>query len=276
VTGELWIGGVGVGRGYWKREELTAERFVKDPFRSDVNARMYRTGDLARWLGDGAIEYLGRNDQQVKVRGFRIELGEIEQALLKLPGVTAAAVTAQEQGAGEKRLVAYVVAGAELQNEAEEAQLEAAARKHLQSQLPGYMMPPAFVLLERLQLTPNGKLDRKALPAAEAGFGRQEYVAPATETESALVQIWAEALKLEADQVSVTANFFELGGNSLTLVKLAAEIRNKFGVDLSIVDAMRYPQINLLGERIVEAGLKNALSISSEYQVGADEMEITI
>ncbi len=236
VTGELWIGGVGVGRGYWKREELTAERFVKDPFRSDVNARMYRTGDLARWLPDGAIEYLGRNDQQVKVRGFRIELGEIEQALLKLPGVTAAAVTAQEQGAGEKRLVAYVVAGAELRNEADEAQLEAAARKQLQSQLPEYMVPSAFVLLERLPLTPNGKLDRKALPAAEAGFGRQEYVAPATETESALVQIWAEVLKLEASQVSVTANFFELGGNSLLGIHLHAMANKTFGNVLELRD----------------------------------------
>ncbi|WP_224771017.1 non-ribosomal peptide synthetase [Pseudomonas sp. FEN] len=219
VPGEIYIGGAGVARGYLNRDDLTAERFLKDPFSPDTSARMYRTGDLGRYLEDGNIEYLGRNDDQVKIRGFRIELGEIDARLAKHPAIHEAVVTAREDIPGDKRLVAYYTLAAEHTS----VDIDS-LRRHLQEQLPEYMVPAIYVQLDALPLTPNGKLDRKALPAPdlEAVISRG-YEAPQGETETTLAQIWAELLKVE--RVGRHDHFFELGGHSLLAVSLIGRMR---------------------------------------------------
>jgi amino acid adenylation domain-containing protein len=224
VSGEIYIGGVGVARGYLNRAQLTAQRFVRDRFVPDATARMYRSGDLGRWLPDGRIEYLGRNDFQVKVRGFRIEPGEIEARLLEHPGVREAVVLAREDIPGEKRLVAYYVSRPDGQS-GEEVAAEG-LRAHLRSGLPEYMLPAAYVRLESLPLTPNGKLDRKGLPEPGAGaYAVRGYEAPQGQLESILAGIWAELLKLE--RVGRHDNFFALGGHSLLAVRLMERMRRQ-------------------------------------------------
>ena len=222
VAGELYIGGAGVARGYLNRPELTAEKFLADPFTSEPGARMYRSGDLGRWLPDGTIEFLGRNDFQVKIRGFRIELGEIEARLAEHAEVREAVVIAREDTPGDKRLVAYYTA-AETEQPVEAERL----REHLLARLPEYMAPAAYVHLPGgLPLTSNGKLDRRALPApAGDAYARRSYEEPQGETETTLAQIWAEALKLE--RVGRHDNFFELGGHSLLVVTLIERMRRR-------------------------------------------------
>jgi acyl-coenzyme A synthetase/AMP-(fatty) acid ligase len=222
VAGELYIGGVQVARGYLNRPELTAERFVPDPFKAptadEPKPRIYKTGDLGRWLPDGNIEFLGRNDFQVKIRGFRIELGEIEARLAAIAGVKEAVVLAREDAPGEKRLVAYYNGSEEL--------TAGIFRSHLVNDLPEYMVPAAYVRLETLPLTPNGKLDRKALPAPEGGaFGVRVYEAPIGEIETTLAQVWSELLKVE--RVGRHDHFFELGGHSLMAVTLISRMSEK-------------------------------------------------
>ncbi|MCB9797022.1 MAG: amino acid adenylation domain-containing protein [Alphaproteobacteria bacterium] len=222
VPGELHISGVGLARGYLGRPGLTAERFVPDPF-GPPGSRMYRTGDLCRWRPDGNLEFLGRLDHQVKVRGYRIELGEIEAALLSQPGVSQCVVVARE-GQGGKRLVAYVVG---------EGSLEIPAlRASLQSRLPEWMVPSAFVVLEALPLSPNGKVDRRALPEPTFEGAREERVAPRTEAESRLAALWSGVLGVA--QVSVTDDFFALGGHSLLLTQLASRVRAELGVEVPL------------------------------------------
>ncbi|MGN4003191.1 non-ribosomal peptide synthetase, partial [Burkholderia gladioli] len=218
VTGELYIGGVGVARGYLNRPDLTAERFLVDPFSDVPDARMYRTGDLARWLPDGTLEYLGRNDQQVKIRGFRIEPGEIEAALTRCDGVREAVVVVREDAPGDRRLVAYLLA--------HEAQMlvPAELRRQLAGQLPDYMLPAAFVTLDGFPLTPNGKLDRAALPAPDdSAVAERAYRPPQGPVEEALAGIWQELLGLE--RVGRDDNFFELGGHSLLGITLSTRLR---------------------------------------------------
>ncbi|WP_208452261.1 non-ribosomal peptide synthetase [Burkholderia gladioli] len=240
VPGELCIGGVGVARGYLNRPELTAERFVRDPFANDADARMYRTGDLARYLPDGNIEYLGRNDFQVKIRGFRIELGEIEARLAEYPAVREAVVLALGEGA-DKRLVAYVVA------EHDES-LIGAIRDHLAAQLPDYMVPTAFVRLDALPLSPNGKLDRRALPAPDSSaLARQAYEAPQGEIECALAEIWAELLGVE--RVGRHDSFFALGGHSLLAVRLTEQLRQR-GLGLAVRDLFQTSDLSALARRL--------------------------
>jgi amino acid adenylation domain-containing protein len=223
VPGELFIGGHGLARGYWQRPELTAEKFLPDPFSSEPGARMYRTGDLARWRPDGTVECLGRLDHQVKVRGFRIELGEIEAALRQHPGVQEAAVLAQDVAGGDRRLVAYLSHGAEPQPNV------TALRNHTKTLLPAHMVPSSFVFLDRLPLTPNGKLDRKALAQLETGHpGRaKDAVPPRTPTEKLIAGLWREALSLPS--VSVRDNFFDLGGHSLLAMRVLAAIEKETG-----------------------------------------------
>ncbi|HYW05931.1 MAG TPA: amino acid adenylation domain-containing protein, partial [Longimicrobium sp.] len=218
VAGELHIGGAGVARGYLGRPELTAERFVADPYTAEPGARMYRTGDLARWLADGTLEFLGRNDAQVKVRGFRIELGEIEARLAEHADVRDAVVVARGDTPGDQRLAAYYVGAAGLDAQA--------LRLHLSERLPDYMVPAAYVALDALPLTPNGKVDARALPAPEGdAFARRSYEAPAGEAEQALAELWQELLKV--DRVSRWDNFFELGGHSLLVVTLIERMRRR-------------------------------------------------
>ena len=225
VAGELYIGGAGVTRGYLNRPELTAERFVDDPFSAQPNARMYRSGDLGRWRADGSIDFLGRNDFQVKIRGFRIELGEIEARLRECPGVRAALVLAREDVPGDKRLVAYCVGAVDVQVET--------LRSQLSERLPHYMIPAAFIRLDAFPLDPNGKLDRKALPAPDhAAFASQAYEAPQGEFETVLARIWSELLGVE--RIGRHDSFFALGGHSLLTVKLVSRLRAKLAVDVPL------------------------------------------
>ncbi|MCF5428950.1 amino acid adenylation domain-containing protein, partial [Pseudomonas syringae] len=248
VAGEIYIGGAGVARGYLNRDDLTAERFVKDPFSPQPAARMYRTGDLGRYLPDGNIEYLGRNDDQVKIRGFRIELGEIDARLAKHPAIHEAVVAAREDVPGDKRLVAYYTLSAG------HASVDIdSLRGWLQEQLPAYMIPVAYVLLDALPLTPNGKLDRKALPAPDAdALIRRGYEAPQGETETLLAQIWSDLLQLE--RVSRHDQFFELGGHSLLAMRLISQIRQQLGVELSLAALFAHPELSALALAIAQAG----------------------
>ncbi|MCI0997915.1 non-ribosomal peptide synthetase, partial [Pseudomonas corrugata] len=230
VAGEIYIGGAGVARGYLNRSELTTERFLPDPFVDDAAARMYRTGDLGRWRADGHLEYLGRNDFQVKVRGFRIELGEIEARLLGLPGVREAVVVAQPAPAGDPRLVAYLVA--------EDAHGPipdtAAVRAHLEQHLPDYMLPGACIVLERLPLTPNGKLDRQALPMPGTTLVEGIRQPPRGDTEQRLAAIWAQVLG--QSEIGREDDFFSLGGHSLLAVQLLEQLRrNGWNLDIRSV-----------------------------------------
>jgi len=218
VTGEIHIGGAGVARGYLNRPELTAERFIADPFSSDREARLYKTGDLGRFRADGAIEYLGRNDFQVKIRGFRIELGEIEAALGRCAGVREAVVVTREDSTGDKRLVAYVVPARDA------APTVAELHSGLARALPEHMVPSAFVLLEEMPLGTSGKVDRKALPAPDAqAVVVRGYEAPVGEVEQVLAEVWQDLLGVP--QVGRNDHFFELGGHSLLVVKLIERLR---------------------------------------------------
>jgi amino acid adenylation domain-containing protein len=229
VAGEIHIGGIGVARGYLNRPELTAERFVRDPFSLDAEARLYKTGDLGRWLPDGSIEYLGRNDFQVKIRGFRIELGEIEARLAQCPGVREAVVIAREDRPGDKRLAAYLVA------DADEEPVAAELRERLAASLPDYMVPSVFVMLTSLPLTANGKLDRQALPAPDvSALILRPYEAPQGPVETAIADMWQTLLGM--DRVGRHDDFFALGGHSLLAVQMIARLRQTLEVDVALGD----------------------------------------
>ena len=267
VAGELYIGGDGVARGYLNRPELTAERFVRDPFSEEPGARMYRTGDLGRWRPDGAIEYLGRNDFQVKIRGQRIELGEIEARLGELPQVREAVVLARQDSPGDQRLVAYWTArdegaagthdaasdaadtgeGEETRQQQEVARL----RDHLKAELPGYMVPGAFVKLDAMPLTPNGKVDRKALPAPDAeALVTHAYEAPQGPVEEVLAGIWQELLGVE--RVGRHDSFFDLGGHSLMLTQMVSRIYDAADVEVELADLFSASSLSEMAARVEE------------------------
>ena len=253
VAGELYIGGEGLARGYRQRPGMTAERFVADPFSTD-GGRLYRTGDLVRQRADGVFDYLGRLDHQVKIRGFRIELGEIESRLRDMAEVRDAVVVARDTSAG-KQLIGYVVAD-------EHPALAERLRQDLQAQLPDYMVPSQILVVPAFPVSPNGKLDRKALPDPE--FKGRHYVAPRTPVEQALAAIWQEVLEVE--QVGVTDNFFELGGDSLRVLKVLGKVRGntQLGLDLKLRDMMSKPTIaQLSGHEEVEAPLDPLLLLNS-------------
>jgi amino acid adenylation domain-containing protein len=246
VTGALHIAGVGVARGYLNRPDMTAEKFVPSPFSREPGERMYETGDLARFLPDGAIEFLGRSDYQVKIRGFRIELGEIERALAAHPAVREVVVVARETGTRDKAIVAYLSPAQENQNSALSG---SDLRKYLQAKLPEYMIPSAYVLLEMMPLTPNGKLDRRALPPPEYESER-EYLAPRTEIERGLAAVFSEVLGRE--KVGVNDNFFELGGHSLLATQALTRIIEKFNVEVPFRQLFEAPTVGGLAEAVSE------------------------
>jgi amino acid adenylation domain-containing protein len=242
VPGELYVGGAGVSRGYLGRPDLTADRFVPDPFAGEPGARMYRSGDRVRWRADGTLDFVGRVDAQVKVRGFRIEPGEVEAVLLRHPAVRAAAVAVREDAGGAARLVGYVVPAADAAPDA------AALRAYLLERLPEYMVPGVFVPLERLPLTPSGKIDPRALPAPEALASGDGYVAPRTPAEEILAGIWAQVLRVE--RVGARDGFFELGGHSLLATRVVSRIRAAFGVDVPLRAVFEAPDLAGLAERV--------------------------
>ena len=253
VPGEIHVGGAGVARGYLARPALTAERFVPDPFAGGNigggggGLRLYRSGDLARWRADGDLEYLGRIDRQVKVRGYRIELGEIEAALAEHPGVREAAVMAREDRPGDVRLVGYVssVAGVAA---AQPDPLPQALAAFLAERLPGYMVPAAWVLLDRLPLTPNGKVDRAALPAPEERGGGGAYLAPRSPAEEVLAGIWEEVL--ERQRVGVEDDFFALGGHSLVAAQVTSRVLKAFSVELPLRALFERPTVAALAVEV--------------------------
>jgi thioesterase domain-containing protein len=239
VTGELYVAGAGVARGYFHLSALTAKRFVPDPFSGQSGSRMYKTGDMGRWLTDGTLEYLGRNDFQVKIRGYRIELGEIETQLREYPGVGEAVVIAREDTPGDKRLIAYYT-----RTSGEDGTSPARLRLHVAERLPEYMLPAAFVEVDALPLTVNGKLDRAALPQPESSRGPGNYLAPLTATEKILCEIWAQVLKV--DKVGLNDNFFSLGGHSLLAITLGTRVRERFGQALPLAVFFDRPTVAAL------------------------------
>ncbi|HKV08239.1 MAG TPA: amino acid adenylation domain-containing protein, partial [Thermoanaerobaculia bacterium] len=261
VPGELCLGGASLARGYLGRPELTAERFVPDPWSGVPGARLYRTGDLVRRRTDGALDFLGRIDHQVKVRGFRIELGEIESGLLARPGVEAAAVLVREDEPGDRRIVAYVVL-----REGEEETADS-LRRALADRVPEYMVPSAFVFLSALPLTPNGKLDRKRLPAPESSRPDldQEFIAPRTALEIEVANIWADVLGV--DQVGLHDSFWSLGGHSLLATKVLSRLGDALGVDMPLQTLFEAPTVERLTTAIGERVLAEEISDLSEEEI---------
>ncbi len=247
VPGELHIGGAGVARGYLHRPQLTAERFVPDPFGDGPGARLYRTGDRARWLPEGTIEFLGRLDDQVKIRGFRIEPGEVEAALVRHPEVAEAAVVAQKGSADDARLVAYVV------SRTSPAPTAAALRAFLRTTLPDFMVPSAVVALAALPLTPNGKVDRRAMPTVDEGTATavRPEAAPRTPVEAVVAAAWADLLGVE--RVGIHDDFFDLGGHSLLVARAIARLRSDVGVELPVRALFEAPTVAELAERVEAA-----------------------
>jgi amino acid adenylation domain-containing protein len=247
MPGQVFIGGVGLARGYQGRADLTAERFIPHPFSESPGARLYKTGDLARYLPDGELDFLGRLDRQVKVRGYRIELGEVEAALSAHHSVSEAVVTILEDSPGNRRLVAYVVPSEAASYDAD------AARRHLQERLPEFMLPSEFVTLDAMPLTPNGKIDRRALPRPEPDGGGEDgsFAAPRTPLEEQLVKIWAEVLGVE--RIGIHDNFFELRGHSLSLIQVAFLVQETLGCELPLQIFFLAPTIAELSKEIETA-----------------------
>jgi amino acid adenylation domain-containing protein len=271
IHGEIYIGGAGLARGYVNRAEMTAERFVPNPFSRRGGERLYRTGDVGRYQEDGNIEFIGRKDEQVKIRGYRVELGEIE-ARLKEHGLVKEAVVvareAGEDGGGEKRLVAYVVM---VESELEAGELSAMLRTHLAGWLPEYMVPTAIVRLARIPLRANGKLDRKALPAPEGEvYGQRTYEPPQGEMEEALANLWQELLGVE--RVGRHDSFFELGGHSLLAVRMLSHLLSNFNVQIELSTLFNYPQLSLFAKKVLITSIEQEFdSIDFQNFVSAED-----
>ena len=262
AEGELHIGGVNLARGYLNRPELTQEKFIPNPFSDQPESRLYKTGDLCRYLPDGNIEYLGRLDHQVKIRGFRIELGEIEAVLADHEGVDDTVVLAREEE-GDRRLIAYLIPSRSPAPQALEL------REFLKQKLPEYMLPSAYVVLESFPLNPNGKIDRKALPAPDRGGFQAQYAAPRTPTEELLSSLWKDLLQLE--QVGIHDNFFEIGGHSLLAIQVISRIRQAFGIELEVRTVFDSPTIAGLAETVVAKQLEHVEHDALERMVAEAE-----
>lgn len=265
LAGELYLAGTGVTRGYRNRDDLTAEKYLPNPFEPEgIYARMYRTGDLVRYMKNGNLEYLGRIDHQVKVRGFRIELGEIQSVINKAPGVQECLVVTSEDAAGGKSLVTYLV------SQLDAAEVIQSARAVIREHLPDYMMPAAFVVLPKFPLTPNGKIDRSALPAPKLDdLLGADFVEPRTEDEQRMAKIWCEVLGLE--RVGVTSNFFELGGHSLLATQAVSRIREEFRVELPVKALFATPTIAELCQALATAGALSPLAPPPVQRISRDE-----
>jgi acyl carrier protein len=260
VSGELYVGGAGLARGYVGRADLTAERFVPDPF-GMCGGRLYRTGDIARWRSDGELEYLGRVDHQVKIRGYRIELGEIETVLTTHPAVTRCAVIARAEE-GDSQLVAYHVS---IGDAAEPHELQ----RHLRRSLPEHMIPAIFVALADLPLSPNGKVDRKALAAREVPQLEEPRVKPRDGLEQALADIWKDVLSVAA--VDASRTFFEHGGNSLKILRVQQRIRAELAMNVAAADLFKYPTIDTLADYLGRRRIEGTRSADNEV-VGTGNM----
>ena len=241
VVGDIYLGGVGLARGYLNMPKLTEEKFIPNPFKE--GERLYKTGDIGRWLDDGTIDFVGRQDDQVKIRGYRIELGEIENVVQDYAGASSCVVLAKELSAGDKDLVCYIVGDALDIGE---------LRRYMRGVLPSFMIPTYFVLLDAMPLTSNGKVDKKSLPnpdglIIETGVN---YVAPRNELEENLVEIWSDILGIPKEEIGVKSNFFDLGGNSFKIIRLLKRINKVFGYELTIVVLFRYPTIALFSNSI--------------------------
>ncbi|HHL31113.1 MAG TPA: non-ribosomal peptide synthetase, partial [Oceanospirillales bacterium] len=246
--GELYLAGAGLARGYINQPELSKQSFINHTFNDGEQQRLYKTGDLVRYSADGNLEFIGRADDQIKIRGFRIELGEIEAQLHDCKHIQSALVVVYEGEDKEKRLIAYVTVNAT--KVTDESALTATLKSDLQKHLPDYMIPSAFVLIDKFPVTANGKIDKKALPIPDAIDKQDQYVAPQGHIQKALVEIWSKLLKIPADDISAQANFFELGGHSLLSIRLLAEIREEFNKELPVRDIFETPQLSLLAEII--------------------------
>ncbi len=260
ATGEIYIGGAGLARGYRNRPDLTAERFIANPFNAEAGARLYRTGDLGRWLPDGQIAFLGRADEQVKIRGYRVEPSEIATVLGQHTAVRTSIVVAREDVRGEKELVAYVVLTSGTALNAGEI------RDHLRKRLPDYMVPAEFVSIESVPVTANGKVDRAALPSSNGNRHSDAYVGPRTAVEEELVKILAPLLKLE--RVGVNDNFFLLGGHSLLGTQLIARISETFGVDLTLLKLFDHPTVAEMSVEIEDLILARVQGVSESRLAG--------
>ncbi len=247
-AGELYLGGVQLAQGYLGKPDLTADKFVSDFIRCEGENRLYRTGDLVRYGLDGNIDYLGRIDDQVKIRGLRIELGEIEQQIIGHSDVSNAVVVAKDDHHGQKILLAYFTS----KNDTDEVTIVNDVKAHLKRVLPDYMLPSGYLNVPAIPLSPNGKVNRRALPDFDLAYVEGEYQSPQTETETALCEIWASLLGLEPQQVGRNANFFELGGHSLLLMQVQNEVRSRLNAELSIIDVFKHSTLSVLAKRIDE------------------------
>jgi len=259
VPGELYIGGEGVVRGYHNQPELTAERFIKNPFVNSPDARIYRSGDIARWMPDGRVDFLGRVDHQVKIRGYRIELGEIETQLAEHEAIQGAVVIAREDTPGDVRLLAYIIP-------AQGAPIDAdALRATLREKLPEYMIPARYIELEAFPFTPNNKIDRNALPALDettSSDHRRSVTPPTNDIEQTIVGIWKEVLGISS--AGIENNFFDLGGHSLLALKVHRRLTETFGNKITIVDLFRYPTVKTLAAFLGEKDGGESLSKSED------------
>lgn len=249
TKGELYIGGVGVTKGYLNRPDLTEYHFVRDPFAKNINAKMYRTGDIVSWNDNNQLLFHGRKDEQVKIRGFRIELKDIESHINRHDSVKSSLVMVNTDMLGEKQLLAYLIPESS-EHSIDKSVLIATLKDELALQLPSYMIPTAFMQIEQWPLTRHGKIDKKALPAPEEVQQHTEYVAAQTETEHTLVAIWSKLLQMSKDSISITANFFEAGGHSLLAIRLMTEIRSALHKELPVKDIFDYPDIRSLAVRL--------------------------